>query len=324
MSSSSNLLVLPRPLTADGNRFIAAPSEAQFTSQFGTFLPPAQFLVSAYGTTAYYDLPAQISSSNTPSQRLVFIHGVGTPAIGLAPLARKLQTLNPNLHILLYDLWGHGLSQTPLVPHVPALYHSQVLHLLSHMNWPSAHVVGYSFGGTTAVSLTAFHPEVVDSLAIVASVGLLRRENLTETEQSFLHGGPDVEEAARDWVLNLAEGGPLVVPEDWKEQVPRGKVVSEAIKAWERVHHMGHVASVVAMVRDGNVFDGHDAFRTVAKSGKKTLAVIGELDDFTPAEDLKAVGWRDVVVVEGARHGLVRENVDDVASRLHEFLPKFV
>jgi len=311
-----------RPLEADGSRFIAAASESQFTSQFGSFHPAAQFIVSAYGTTAYYDLPAKISTPNTPSQRLIFVHGVGTPAVGLTALAHKLQTLNPNLHILLYDLWGHGLSQTPLVPHVPALFHSQILHLLGHMKWPSAHVVGYSFGGTTATSLTAFHPEVVESLAIIAPVGLLRRDSLTQAEDLLMRGGPDVEEAARDWVLNFIEGGPLVVPEDWKEQVHSGKLVCEAIRSWERVEHKGHVASVVAMVRDGNVFDGHDAFRMVAKSGKKTLAVLGELDDFSTIRDVNAVGWENVVVVKGAKHGLVRENVNDVAALLQEFLPK--
>ncbi|KAH8805382.1 valacyclovir hydrolase [Xylogone sp. PMI_703] len=322
MPQSGTLLVLPRPLQVDGNKFITAPSESEFTSRFGDFHPAVQFLPSAYGTTAYYDLPPSTSSRDVLPQRLIFVHGVGTPAVGLTPLARKLQALNPGLHILLYDLWGHGLSQTPLVPHVPALFHAQILHLLSHMKWPSAHVVGYSFGGSTATSFTAFHPEVVDSLAIIAPVGLLRSEDLTEKERSFLRGGPDVEEAARDWVLDFTEGGELVVPQDWKERVNRGELVVEAIRSWEREEHKGHVASVVAMGRDGNIFDGHDAYRTVAKGEKKTLAVLGELDDVCTTQDLNAVGWENVLVVKGANHGLVRNRVDEVAAPLHDFLTR--
>lgn len=318
MSHSNSLVVLPRPLKVDGNHVIAAPSESQFIAQFGSSYPAAQFLLSAYGTTAYYDLPAQAVSPNTLPQRLIFIHGIGTPAVGLLALARKLQASNPNLHILLYDLWGHGLSQTPLMPHVPALFHSQILHLLSHMKWPSAHVVGYSFGGVTAASLTTFHPEVVESLALIAPAGLLRRDSLTQAEDLLIRGGQG-EEAARDWILNAVEGGPLVMPQDWKERLQRGELVSEAIKSWERVEHKGHVASVVAMVRDGDIFDGHEAFRMVAKSGRKTLAVLGELDEFCTAQDLETVGWRDVVVVKGANHGLVRDNVSDVAALLQEF-----
>ncbi|KAK9312828.1 Alpha/Beta hydrolase protein [Lipomyces starkeyi] len=319
MSRSNELLLLPRPFDVNGNRFIAAPSESKFTAQFGSVYPAAQFLASAYGTTAYYDFPAQTTSPDTLTQRLIFVHGLGTPAVGLTALARKLQASNPNLHILLYDLWGHGLSQTPLVPHVPALFHSQILYLLTHMKWPSAHVVGYSFGGITATSLTAFHPEVVDSLALIAPAGLLRSDTLTQEEGLLMRGGPGVEEAARDWILNFIEGGPLVVPEDWKERLHRGEFVSEAIKSWERVEHKGHVASVVAMFRDGDVFDGHEAFRTVAKSGRKILAVLGELDDLCTVQDLETVGWRNVVVVKGANHGLVRENVGEVAAPLQEF-----
>ena len=128
--------------------------------------------------------------------------------------------------------------------------------------------------------------------------------------------------AARDWILNFIEGGPLVVPENWKERVHKGELISEAIRSWERVEHKGHVASVVAMFRDGGVFDGHDAFKMVTKSGKKTLAVLGELDDFCAVQDLEAAGWRNVVVVKEANHGLVRNNVNDVAALLQEFLAK--
>lgn len=318
MSHSNTLLVLPRAPKVDKNHVIAAPSESRFRAQFG-FYPAAQFLPSAYGTTSYYDLPAPTPFPDSVTQRLIFVHGIGTPAIGLTALARKLQALSPSLHILLYDLWGHGLSQTPLVPHVPALFHFQILHLLSHMKWPSAHVVGYSFGGATAVSLTAFHPEVVDSLAIVAPAGLLRSDNLTQAEDLLIRGGPSVEEAARDWILNFVEGGPLAVPENWKERAHRGELVSEAIRSWERVEHKGHVASVVAMFRDGDVFDGHEAFRAVAKSGRKVLAVLGERDNICTVQDLEAVGWGDVVVVKGANHALVRDNVDDVGALLQEF-----
>ena len=320
MSSSSAPLVLPRPLKVDGNHFIAAPSESEFTSQFGSSYPIAQFIKSAYGTTAYYDLPAKTSSPDTVTQRLIFVHGIATPAVGLTPLARKLQDLNPSLHILLYDLWGHGLSQTPLVPHVPALFHSQILHLLGHMKWPSAHVVGYSFGGATATSLTAYHPEVVESLVIIAPAGLFRSDSLTQEDGLLRRGGPGMEEDARDWVLNFIEGGPLIVPKDWKERQNRGELVSEAIRSWERVEHKGHVPSVVAMFRDGGVFDGHDNFRMVLKSGKRTLAVLGELDEFCTVQDIETVGWKTVEVVKGANHGLVRNNVNAIAALLEKFL----
>lgn len=324
MSHSRPLIVLPRPLQEGGSHSIAAPSESDFKAQFGSSLLPAHFLSSGYGTTAYYKLPPQNAtqpqSPDSPTHRLILIHGTGTPAIGLTALARTLQVSNPRLHILLYDLWGHGLSSTPLVPHVPALFHFQILHLLGHVRWPSAHVVGYSFGGVTAVSLAAFHPELVESLAVIAPTGLIHSDGLTEVERLQMIGGDrGVEEAARDWALDFTNGGPLVIPEDWRERVNRGEVAPEAIKSWERNEHRGHVASVVAICRDGKLFDGHEAFRTVARSRRKTLAVLGELDDVCTVQDLEAVEWRNVVVVKGANHGLVRDHVSDVAALLQEF-----
>lgn len=320
MADSAAQIILPRPPEVEGRRFIAAPSESEFIEQFGPFYPAAQYVQSAYGATAYYDCTARNPPPGTATQRLIFIHGVGTPAMGLIALARKLQELNPNLHVVLYDLWGHGLSQTPLAPHVQALFHSQILNLLGHLKWQSAHLVGYSFGGVTAASFTAFHPDRVESVAIIAPAGLLRSADLPEDERLLLQGGPDVYEASRDWVLGFLEGGPLVLPQGWKKRALQGEFVAPAVRYWEKTLHKGHVASTVGLFRDGQVFDGHENFKIALKQGKKTLAMIGELDDICTVQDLERVGWKDVVVVKGAGHGLIRENVDEVAAQLQQFL----
>lgn len=75
--------VLPRPLLINGNTCIPAPTESSFVSQFGSHLPPAQYLPSAYGTTAFYDLPPSLSEAESPVQHVLFIHRIGTPALGM-------------------------------------------------------------------------------------------------------------------------------------------------------------------------------------------------------------------------------------------------
>jgi hypothetical protein len=63
------------------------------------------------------------------------MHGASTPSINLIPLAREILSLSSRTtEILLYDLWGHGLSSTPVQPVTPALFHTQILHLINHLS----------------------------------------------------------------------------------------------------------------------------------------------------------------------------------------------
>jgi pimeloyl-ACP methyl ester carboxylesterase len=104
------------------------------------------------------------------------IHGVCTPALGLLPLACTLLAAHPNTYLVLYDLWGHSLSDTPAVPHTPALFYAQLLALFVHLGWADSpvNVVGYSFGGAIAAGFAARYPETVKSFVLVAPAGLMR------------------------------------------------------------------------------------------------------------------------------------------------------
>ncbi|KAJ6563736.1 putative valacyclovir hydrolase [Mycena vulgaris] len=305
---------------------IAAPSEAAFTSVFGTLLPPAKFLTTPHGRTAFYDFPPASPSPSPidPISRVIMIHGVCTPALGLLPLACALLAAHPNTHFVLYDLWGHSLSDTPAVPHTPALFHAQLLALLVHLGWADSpvNVVGYSFGGAIAAGFAARYPETVKSIVLVAPAGLMRAESFGEHGETLIRGGDGVDEkAARDWVLQMLEGGPLIVPTDWQERVQRGELVPEKVRGWQQEEHRGHVASCVAIFRDGGAIGLHEEFTKAAQGVPHILAILGQLDDVCSKEDLVAVGVQpeNVVVVEGVGHGLVRERVGTVARAIGGF-----
>jgi hypothetical protein len=75
------------------------------------------------------------------------------------------------------------------------------------------------------------------------------------------------------------------------------------------------------MFRDGGILDKHAAFAAAAShSGVRNLAILGELDDLSRAEDLSPLGWTDIVVVKGAGHALVREQVTEVAGPINRLL----
>ncbi|KAE8140857.1 Alpha/Beta hydrolase protein [Aspergillus pseudotamarii] len=322
---SNPLIVLPRPGTApssDAAQSIPAPSEAAFVATFGNRLPPASYLQTPHGKAAYYELlPSSPTSTDgsQPVSRVLFVHGVQTPAIGLQPLAGALSSRFPSAHCVLVDLWGHGLTETPFVAHDPALFHGLLEALLVHLGWDDAHLIGYSFGGSTTASFAAAHPERVASMVLVAPAGLRRTALLDEVQRGYLRGGEGLEEAARDWILEVLEGGRLVVPSDWKERVGRGEVVAEAVRDWEMKEHAGHVASVVAIFRDGGVFDKHAEFAKAATTEIQCRCILGELDDLCSMQDLHELGLQDVVVVPQVGHGVVREKVPEVAGFIEDF-----
>ncbi|KAE8373937.1 Alpha/Beta hydrolase protein [Aspergillus bertholletiae] len=321
-------LVLPRPGTVPSSNAappIPAPSEAAFVGTFGNRLPPASYLHTPHGKVAYYELSpsSQVAIEGTqPVSRVLFVHGVQTPAIGLQPLATALSSRFPSAHLVLVDLWGHGLTDTPWVAHDASLFHGLLDTLMAHLGWTDAHFIGYSFGGSTTASFAAAYPERVASMVLVAPAGLRRAAALDPVQQGYLRGGEGLEEAARDWILEVLEGGQLVVPSDWKERVVRGEVVAEAVRDWEMKEHAGHVASVVAIFRDGGILDKHVEFAKAAATGVRCQCVLGELDDLCSVQDLSELGMQQVVVVPQVGHAVVRQRVPEVAGVIEAFWKK--
>ncbi|KAH6689528.1 Alpha/Beta hydrolase protein [Plectosphaerella plurivora] len=319
-------LVIPRPGSQSGSPQapISGPTEAVFTATFGALLPPVKYLTITTGKAAYYEIPPSAAADGISGpDRVLFVHGVQTPALGMLPLARALQSSFPQSHLALVDLWGHGLSDTPILPHEPSLFHELIDALLDHLGWPTAHIVGYSFGGATTVGYVATRPSRVQSFTLVAPAGLIPSAAFPPEQKAHLQAGCD-EAAARDWVLQFLEGGDLVVPADWKERVQKGEVVAEAVREWQMRMHPGHTASVVAVVRDGGVMDNDALFVKAAGTGIPSLAVLGEKDGLCSKEQLEQLGLKDVVVVPDVGHGVVRERVPEVASSIQAFWSKLV
>lgn len=321
-------IVLPRPGTmkpGDTLRSIPAPSEDAFIATFGNLLPRAIYLHTQNGKAAYYKLSplSPLPTDRTiPISRVLFVHGIQTPAIGLQPLVRALHSRFPYAQCVLIDLWGHGLTDTPLVPHDTALFHSLLEAVMEQLGWEDAHFVGYSFGGSTTVSFAVARPERVASMVLVAPAGLICEAGFDELQRSYLRGGEGLEKRAEAWILELLEGGQLIVPSDWKERVAEGEVVAEAVRYWQMREHEGHVASVVAIFRDGGALDKHADFARVANTGVEYLCILGELDDVCSVQDLDHVGMGNVTVVPQVGHAIIREGVLEVAKLINDFWNK--
>ena len=311
---------LPRPTQTPTGQTHVSPNPDSFLATFHTGLPHPHFLPSAHGRTAIYRLPAPANpTTQQPTRPILLIHGLNTPALGLLPLARALQARHPSAPIALYDLWGHGLSSTPLVPHTPALFHAQLLHVLGFLRWPAAHLVGYSFGGATAASFAVYHPWNVLSVALLAPAGLMVWERDVPAEARALVDVREREAEAKGAVLDWLEGGPLVVPDGWEERVGKGEIVAEALRAWEVREHPGYEVSVLSVVRDGGIVGREERFMELAGLEVRKCVVLGEVDDVCDEKLIRGLGFDDVTVLKGAGHGFVRDRVEETAGIVSRF-----
>lgn len=316
---SFSIPTLPSPVSQNGLNNIPPPSPELFDSEFGGLLPPGITIPSSWGLIRYYIF----TPTSTPTGRnIILIHGGGTPALGLASLAHALASKGEN--VVAYDLWGHGCSSTPLAPQTSALFHHQLLELLSDLQWTSAHTIGYSLGGSIVATFAATHPKAVVSLVLVAPAGLVRKSDRSWWDAFIEDGGRGREWLAQRKIIDAIEGLNAKPQEGWKERLKNGEVDGVAVETWERENHAGHVANIVGTFRHGGVFDMHEAYGVLAKSEVRKLVVLGGADDFFREEmmrrELEGVGWKEEVkVVEGAGHGVARTHVGEVVKILEDF-----
>jgi pimeloyl-ACP methyl ester carboxylesterase len=309
---------LPHPLIIDGLSYLPPPSAKAFEEEFAGILPPGKDIKSSWGVTHYYDFSPEASHG---ARRVLLIHGVGTSAIGMAPLARRLTASGS--HVITYDLWGHGNSSTPLEAHTAALMHAQLFELLSHLRWSTAHLVGFSFGGSMLATFAALHPHIPESLTIVAGAGLWTKKGRSWWSRLWTDGGWGLEWLGHSSIMGMLEGD-TPSKEGWKERLKNGEVDCEPIERWERENHPGHAASVVSMFRYGGVFDQHESYRKLVDSELKILVIVGEKDSVFEAEmvkkELGAMGWKkSIKQVDGAGHDVVRSHPQDVAALIRDF-----
>jgi len=315
--------VLPHLVRFNGQVSIPPPSSEAFDTVFGGVLPPAQILTSYWGITTYYLIQPSHPNPSTfdPPRHVVLVHGLGTPAIGLLPLATTLAASSTPTTVLIYDNWGHGLSSTPLTAHVPSLFHLQIIQLFSHLKWPRAHFFGYSFGSIIATSFAEDYASLVESLVLVAPAGLLKKSNLTAWARFVEWGGW----GGWGWEAISARRiyeflGPGPVEEGWEKNFREkglNAIPREAVQVWEREKHSGHVASLISSYRYGGLYDSHRTYQSIAKGDFATLVLLGENDKFFEAEyikeELRALAWRGKVeVVNGVGHGVIAEKAKEV------------
>ncbi|KAK3652829.1 hypothetical protein LTR22_011493 [Elasticomyces elasticus] len=260
-------------------------------------LPGARDVDTPYGNIRVYEWGPE------DGRKVLFVHGISTPCIALATMA-KLLVEKEGCRVMLFDLFGRGYSDAPdpeQYPQDERLFTSEILLVLaSSLNWVDASerfaLVGYSLGGGIAAAFTSYFPDLVGSLILIAPSGLLRPKHISFTSK-LLYGNLLPQWLVKYYVANRLKGQPPVPfaqghkggnPEATvdpataaESEVPvnghpalaanseaalfadRPGISPANTVAWQLDAHSGFVASFVSSIRHAPITNQHARWRLI-------------------------------------------------------------
>lgn len=259
-------------------------------------LPGRRDVETPHGTIRAYEW------GNEDGQKVLLVHGISTPCISLAGVAKNLAA--KGYRVLLFDLFGRGYSGAPdpyYHPQNVQLFSSQIHFVLasSPLSWTGTskfHMVGYSLGGGISLAFTSYFPDLVDSLVLIAPSGLIRQSRMALPSRIIYSGaipGPIVRAMVR---RRFGAGGvkqpgqQSANPEATAEKAMTAEIPDEddthpALKpdssapifkdrpdisvadavAWQVEHNQSFIPSFVSSIQNAPITEQHDTWRLVSQ-----------------------------------------------------------
>ncbi|ROT38772.1 alpha/beta-hydrolase [Sodiomyces alkalinus F11] len=236
-------------------------------------LPGGRDVETPYGFLRVYEWGSE------DGQKVLLLHGIGTPCPALGEMAREL--VERGYRVMLFDFFGRGYSDAPTdLPYDARLYVTQI-HLAlasSPLAWSGAnafHLIGYSLGGAVAASFARYHPHAVRSLVLVTPGGLIRSHHVSRTSRLLYSEGVLPEPLLRRLVRRRLEPRPSSPPSGGGGTGDGGQASSEFDDAvidpsrpglrvadlmeWQLRRHPGFVPAYRSTLRHTPIYDQGDA-----------------------------------------------------------------
>ena len=113
------------------------------------------------------DITLHVEERGRGEETIVFSHGLLMDHRMFAP---QIDALSPNYHCIAYDHRGQGRSEMPRAPLIDMeTLTADAARLIEHTGAAPCHFVGHSVGGFVGMRLAARHPDLVRSLALIAT-----------------------------------------------------------------------------------------------------------------------------------------------------------
>ena len=228
----------------------------------------------------------------------VMIHGLATPMISMETVAEGLGRMG--YQVLMYDLYGRGLSDAPAGLQDRAFFLRQLSDLLEHQEIESeVTLAGYSMGGSIAVAFAAENPFAVKRLFLFAPTGVMHNET---GFARFCRRVPGL----GDWVHAL------FVYNRIKHAIPdHGETsdIDRVLRAQRReLQRRGYLPALLSSRRGMLTEVQAEAHRQLGRKGIPVVAIWAEADRIIPINAVgKLTEWNRNArqeIVEDADHGL--------------------
>jgi hypothetical protein len=107
------------------------------------------------------------------TETVILIHGSGPGVTAYANWRLVIPALAEHFHVIAPDMVGFGYSDRPdNVTYGLQTWADQVVGLLDSLDIAKAHIVGNSFGGAIALRVATQHPDRVDKMVLMGSMGV--------------------------------------------------------------------------------------------------------------------------------------------------------
>jgi pimeloyl-ACP methyl ester carboxylesterase len=245
---------------------------------------------------------------------VVLIQGVGVHGSGWTPQVRALRR---RYLCITFDNRGMGLSQPAGTPITVPRMAADVLALMDHLGWSSAHLVGHSLGGPIALEVALREPRRVRSLSLLCTIA--RGRDATRMTPRMLRLGI----ASRVGTRRSRRRAFLrfVMPESALERIDPDQLADELAVLFG--HDLADQPPVV--MKQLSALRAYDATDRLAQlAGIPTLVMSGAHDPIAPPRFGRALSARipgaRYVEFDDASHGLPIQHADRVNALLEEHL----
>jgi len=242
----------------------------------------------------------------------IVVHGIATPMISMEAVAKALG--QQGYRVLMYDLYGRGLSDAPKGRQDRAFFLRQLSDLCAyHRLSEDITVAGYSMGGSIATAFAAEFPHSVKRVILVASSGVATNES---------------------WFSRFCRRVPILG--DWAHAAFAHNRIAKSIPAHgatrdidlvlraqaQELGRRGYLPALLSSRRGILAEMQEEDHRKLARQGIAVSAIWGGADPIVP---LKAIGllglWnrsaRQEMVV-GADHALPYSHEAELSTALRE------
>lgn len=228
---------------------------------------------------------------------VVLVHGSGPGVTAYANWRLTIPALAERLHVYAPDMAGFGFSEKPATYSMDG-WVAQLVGFLDALDLDRVSIVGNSFGGGLAIAMATRHPERVDRLVLMGSVGVSfpithgldlvwgyepSPERMREVLDVFAHDrGLVNDELAEVRYRASIEPG---VQEAFSSMfpAPRQRWVDALATPEDRIREIPH-ETLVIHGRDDRVIPVDNAYRLLQLIERSQLHVFGRCGHWTQIE----------------------------------------